>query len=495
MCGIYGIYSPNKYQSNDIIKILKTNKYRGLDNSGVYYNKEIQINNSIDKFILPKEIEGLILAHNLHSIVGNIPQPIKGEKGILITNCEIYNWENINKKFNFKTENDAQTMLKLIEKIGINNINQIFRELDGVWAFAYIENDKIYLSRDILGVKPLSYLHNDKEFKFSSEKKLLDKNSQELNPRETLIFDMITNSINTLKKEIEKPFSEIKDDYKIIQNKTQELLIKSIKKRVPKNQKVGLLFSGGIDSTYIALALKELKVNFTCYTAKVKGGNIEEASDYIYAKEIAKKYNLKLKVINIETHQLKKVTKEVIELIEDTDYIKISVSLPFYLSCSAAKKDQVKVMFSGLGSEEIFAGYRRHKEAKNVNEECYQGLNILHQRDLYRDDVICMKNNQELRLPFLDRDLIKYCLEIPVKYKLDLEKNRSKIILRDISKIQFNLDDKYSERQKKAAQYGSKFDKGLLRLAKDENKGKQKMLNDLAQEIKNFKGIIRYDRE
>ena len=94
--------------------------------------------------------------------------------------------------------------------------------------------------------------------------------------------------------------------------------------------------------------------------------------------------------------------------------------------------------------------------------------------------VICsvMANNIELRVPFLDRDLIRYCLNIPVKYKISSDKVRSKIVLRDVSR-DLGLDEKYAERQKKAAQYGSKFDKGIHRLAKDKNLSKQDYLNSL----------------
>jgi len=166
------------------------------------------------------------------------------------------------------------------------------------------------------------------------------------------------------------------------------------------------------------------------------------------------------------------------QIIEDTDYIKTSVALPFLASVEEAKKDNINILFSGLGSEEIFAGYRRHKKAQNVNKECLEGLKILFQRDLYRDDCITMSKTIEMRLPFLDKELIEYALNIPIKYKLNLNENRSKIILREIA-LDMGLDKKYSERQKKAAQYGSKFDKGLLRLAKDKGLSKLDLLKKI----------------
>jgi len=57
------------------------------------------------------------------------------------------------------------------------------------------------------------------------------------------------------------------------------------------------------------------------------------------------------------------------------------------------KKDKCDIVLSGLGSEEIFAGYQRHKEALNINKECLHGLRMMYERDLYRDDVVTMNNN------------------------------------------------------------------------------------------------------
>lgn len=228
--------------------------------------------------------------------------------------------------------------------------------------------------------------------------------------------------------------------------------------------------------------MKKHDIDFTCYTARLNGGNIQEASDLTYAKEIAKKYNLNLKVAEIETSKLEPVVKKIIDLIEDRDYIKVSVALPFYLACQKAKQDGVKVIFSGLGSEEIFAGYRRHKKVDDPNQECVEGLSILHIRDLYRDDVITMANNMELRVPFLDKELITYSLDVPAKHKISEDKIHSKLVLRDVA-LKLGLDKKYAMRQKKAAQYGSKFDKGIYRLSKDNNMTKQDYLNSL--DVKN----------
>jgi len=480
------------------LNVLKNLEHRGLDGNGVYFNGEVFLGEDLvdlkDKLSLIDDTDRLksseddfsrqniIFGHSLHAIVGFNLQPFEKNGNILICNCEIYNWMELKEKYNLDSKNDAQLILDLIELKGYENIKYIINEFGGPFAFAYYNksDNKIVLARDIIGEKPLFYFFDKekKQFAFCSEKKgIVDlKNICELNPREILTYDLTSNEINFEKNELNYTGKFFSKDYSILKKETLELLEKSIMKMVPFGQKLGLLFSGGIDSTFIAYILAKNNVDFTCYTAKLEGGNIEEAPDYIYAKEIAKKYGFKLKVSKVKIENLESEVREVIGLIEEREYIKVSVALPFLLSTKLAKKDGVKVILSGLGSEELFAGYRRHKQCEDPNLECYKGFLTLHYRDLYRDDVICMSQNQEIRLPFLDTNLINYALQIPVKYKLNLDTNRSKIILRDIAK-DIGLDEKYCERAKKAAQYGSKFDKGLLRLAKNSKLGKQEYLD------------------
>ena len=467
MCGIFGFINYEN-ATQKVIDAMNKISYRGQDSRGIYDYRNISYENNIK----PTSSK-IAIGHLLLSIVDFTPQPIKS-KGILIANCEIYNWQELASKYNLSVKSDSQLLLELLDKFGI----KILDELDGPYAFAYLKDDKLTLARDILGVKPLFINQAKDKLCFASEKKVLPKESIELNPRTILTYNLKTKELQTQQRKFYELTKENTQHYPQTKKDVEELLIKAIKKRIPKNQKVGVLFSGGIDSTIIAYLLKKYNIDFTCYTAKVNGGNIKEASDLIYAKEIAQKYNFNLKIAQTTTQELEPIIQKVIELIEDRDYIKVSVALPFYLASQQAKKDKVKVIFSGLGSEEIFAGYRRHKKAKDANKECLEGLKILHTRDLYRDDVITMANNIEMRCPFLDKNLINYSLQIPVKYKISKDKIRSKIILRDVSK-DLGLNEKYAERQKKAAQYGSKFDKGILRLAKDNNLSKQDYLNSL----------------
>ena len=116
-----------------------------------------------------------------------------------------------------------------------------------------------------------------------------------------------------------------------------------------------------------------------------------------------------------------------------------------------------------MGSEEIFAGYERHELAENVTEECWNGLANMWERDFVRDYTLGKHFNAELMTPFLDKDLIVEAMKFPPKDKLD--DDQKKIILRKIAEEE-GLPDEFAWRKKKAAQYGSKFDRILAKIAK-----------------------------
>lgn len=463
MCGIIGFFN-FKNAENMTKNGLELIKYRGQDGFG--------FQGSADCYT----------GHCLHAIVSKVKQPLFDKEFVFSTNCEIYNWKKLSKS----DRNDAETLFNLLKNS--KDIDETLKLVEGVYAFSLWNKKEnlLILARDIIGVKPLWYYYDavTGEFAYSSERKALLKQGLErayifeLNPRKILVYDIKTKEL----KEIERDFfsvnvSKEKDETIIL--KTQDLILEAIKKRIPENKKIGLLFSGGIDSTFIALTLKKLNVPFTCYTAALTEPGLTEASDLEWSKKVAKELDLDLKILTVSLQEVPEYLKTILPLIEDNNVVKAGVALPFFLCSKEAKKDGVKVLFSGLGSEEIFAGYERHKKSLDINEECLSGLLKIYERDLYRDDCITMYHTIELRLPFLDKKLAEYALTIPEHLKLNSE--NSKLILRMIAKKQ-GLNLEFSDRKKKAAQYGSNFDKALEKLSKKEKKNKSSYLKQFYNE-------------
>ena len=472
MCGIIGMFN---YENalGYVLNGLKAIENRGKDGFGVFFDSNIVYDKTLDglkESVSKYSIKNVknALGHNLHSVVNYVFQPIvsKDKKSALAINGEIYNWKELNKKYSFNAKNDSELVFFLLQKKGINAIAEILDELDGVFAFAYLHNNFVVVARDIIGVKPMWFSLN-KGFAFSSEKKALLRHNvevDELNPRIILKYNIKEDKAELINRKFFDIFPEHKESYDAIVKNITQLGIKAIKKRIPDND-FGILFSGGIDSSFIAFVCKSLGLKFKCYTAALDSEN--EAEDLKYAKKAAKALNLELKYKLLALDDVESYLKKVVPLIEDTNVVKVEVALTFFVACELAKKDNIKVIFSGLGSEEIFAGYERHKKSYNINEECLSGLRKMYERDLYRDDVVAMNNNIELRLPFLDKELVDYALKIPGKYKIMENNGRiyGKMPLRDSAKA-MGIKKWIAERPKKAAQYGSKFDKAIIKLAK-----------------------------
>jgi len=384
-----------------------------------------------------------IIAHNLHAIVNKIPQPLKNS---FVANCEIYNWKTLG-----KAKNDADALLNALK-------NGKLGEADGDFAIAFHEKGKTMLARDVFGVKPIFYLHTKKGFFFSSENKVLNHNGKEVKPGTIVTFDG--------KKISEKEYYKLRlpKETKLSREKIQErlasLLDDAFSKRIKGLNKVGILFSGGIDSTLLAFLCQKNKIPFILYVA---GG--KESKDVVEAKRVAKYFGWKLRIANIDEKNVAKLLPTVVKTIESNNYVKVSVAIPLFAASALAKKDKQRVILSGIGSEELFAGYERHGNAgvKGINKECLNGLQLIHERDLFRDDVITMHHHIELRVPFLDRYLAEFALSIPSKYKI--VGDQKKVILREAALL-LGLPEQFVWRKKLAAQYGSRSDKILQKLAK-----------------------------
>src|SRR3989338_9236164 len=236
----------------------------------------------------------------------------------------------------------------------------------------------------------------------------------------------------------------------------------AVKKRAAA--KAGVLFSGGVDSSLIAFILKKLNCSFTCYTV-----GIENSDDILWGQKVAKEYrfNFKYKIFSLD--ELEKIVKETIKILNDADIIKVSVGSVLYAAGRLALSDGNSVLFGGLGSEELFAGYQRHEEALKGNDfealhkECWNGLRNMWSRDLTRDFAIAKHLGLDLRTPFLDKELIKAAMNIHPMLKLD-SKNK-KVILREAAEF-IGLNKEFAWRKKQAAQYGSNFVNGIEKLAK-----------------------------
>ncbi|TGC08728.1 diphthine--ammonia ligase [Methanolobus halotolerans] len=477
MCGITGFFN-NDNAFELTLRSIGTMKDRGLDCIGICGQDWFEFAKETSRLNIPKDsYMNNILGHCLHSMVDFVRQPIT-IVGKLSANCEIYNWRELGEKYGLTAINDAEMLINLIElKLQENNdvsedsilqtIDDLLAEIIGVYAFAYWRGDKVYVARDIIGIKPLWYTTSE-GFAFASEKKALAGNGfadiKELNPREMLVYGLQDNSLQRFNREFFSIVPENTSSFDVIKNDFMELLENAISIRIP-DEKFGILFSGGLDSTVIAYLCKKLGkepgIDFTCYTAGLD--DVQLPPDIEHAQMLAEELGLDIKIKKVTLEEVEEYLKAVVPLVEDTNVPKAGVALTMYVACVAARMDGIRVMFSGSGADELLAGYDRHKRSTDINRDCYADILKIYEKNTYRDDVVAMNNNIELRVPYLDKRFVDYCLKIPPKYKISAEQN--KLILRETA-MSLGLPEKVALRKKQAAQYGSRFDKAIGKLTK-----------------------------
>jgi diphthine-ammonia ligase len=458
MCGIIGIFG--RQDAREAMHIgLKILQQRGRDGFGLANENNVWVGDSLDDF--PQWQSVNLLGHCLHAIVGHVQQPLS-RYGQLVANCEIFNWKELTNQVPDQPKNDADLLLMLLDETEEQHFEKILNLLRGDYAFTYWRDDHVWIARDLVGVKPVWYALENHALGFASERKALFamgfNSPHELNPRQILRY----NIGNRTAKFLPRKFYSITPTHKtsIAQqvNDILSLLERSVDIRIPMVP-YGLLFSGGIDSVVLAAILKKHSQDFPCYIAATDA----KAPDIEWGRKAARELDLDLQVVEVSIEETEKALPQLVPLLEEATVMKVGVALPFFFSCKRASTDGLKVLFSGMGADELFAGYHRQTMSEAVNEDCLSAIRGNYERNAYRDDVVSMNLGIELRVPYLDPEVVSYALRIPPKHKI--YQGHMKFILRKAAE-KLGVSSELAYRPKKAAQYGSWFDRRLKRLAK-----------------------------
>lgn len=485
MSAIAGIQSENI--SNDILRMLEKLKHRGIHGSGVYSGGKIS-NGDLDKL----EIwDGTFaLGHNLLSVEGKEGlQPLGRGKFSLVCNGEIYNFRELKEEFHLHTsESSSEVILDLIRKFYTGSLkealNETIKYLDGDYAFAVYDGIDLAVIRDPVGIKPVYYGIDENMQAFASERKALwdigIQDARTLPPGYMLHnwepveldenFKTIGDSFNIKFKQVLKD----KPDVKTYLKKQLEIkLIESVKKRLRDLSRVGIMFSGGIDSTILAYLSREMGTETTLYCV-----GHENSPDFKFAQKTARDMDLPIRLRKVIMDDVRNYLSPVLNAVEEFNLMKLGVGMPLYMAAEMAHEDGIKVMLSGQGADELFAGYHRYlkfyqEQGEDTQENLNKDIDNLYQVNLQRDDAVTMANGVEQRVPYLDRDVINISRNIPMKYKINGEEdNLRKCILREVAR-DLGVPEETVKRPKKAAQYGSGIDKMLRRILKEEDVIKQ----------------------
>ncbi len=292
----------------------------------------------------------------------------------------------------------------------------------------------------------------------------------------------------------DKHIDGLVNNHKIVPTKKNTYL--SLKRKISEKTEgvnFGVLLSGGVDSSIIAKICKDLGKDFRCFCVGIKG-----SKDIFYAQKVSDYFNLDLVVKEYSLDEVELLLKEVIDVlptpsIEEDNYIEYIVKLTVSaVNLGSMRLGSEKLFLSGIGAEELFAGYERHSKAvsgggtwrgikiENLKHESIMGLKRMYNLVFERDKLISSYISKSLLAPYLADDVIIQAMSMRNSQKIDSLSNKK--ILRNIA-LDLGIPKEFSNRKKKGAQYGSGFDKAILKLAKKKGfKLKKRYIESLLSE-------------
>ena len=494
MCGICGQlrFDRRKVSSETLNKMMSKLARRGPDSNGQWINGKIGFGHQRLSVI------------DLSSL-GSQPMIDDKLKLSLVFNGTIYNYKSLrdqltSKGYTFFSQSDTEVILKAYHFWGENCV----KYLDGMFAFAIWDSSshQLFVARDRMGIKPLYFNTTSEAFTFASNSQALltqslDKTINPIALQQQLSMHGVVPAPNTIINGIQKlkpgtyvtidserniqentywrpnakrPVGNVSDEEYI--ERTHELLTAAVTKRMNASDvPIGVLLSGGLDSSLIVALLKEAgHERIRTFSIGFEDIDDEAGSEFEYSDQIVSRFDTEHKKYKVSNQEvLPRLSEAVMNMAEP---MVGQDAVAFYLLSEQVSK-HTKVVLSGQGADEAFAGYfwyprmanedgdeierfskhyvdRPHEEYLQTVAKRYRGENHtrswlnkefskpgadsfidkVFRTDMTRlivDDPVKRVDNMtmawglEARVPFMDTELVEWALSIPPSLKMKEE--------------------------------------------------------------------------
>ena len=435
MCGIVSIFNIQEQTPELRQKALRMSqkiRHRGPDWSGIYTGGSA------------------ILCHERLSIVdpesGKQPLFSPDKKQVLAVNGEIYNHQDIRRryagKYQFQTGSDCEVILALYRDKGID----FLEDLSGIFAFALYdaERDEFLIARDPIGVIPL-YIGYDDDGKVyvASELKALEGQCDRYEP--FLPGHYYWSREPGMKRYYKRDwfsYDAVKDNAASVAD-IHDALEAAVKRQLMSDVPYGVLLSGGLDSSVISAIAEKFSERRIEDNDKERAWwprlhsfavGLKGAPDLAKAKLVADYIGTVHHEINYTIQEGLDAIRDVIYFIETYDVTTVRASTPMYLLARVIKSMGIKMVLSGEGADEIFGGYLYFHKApspKAFHEETVRKLSKLYMYDCLRANKSLSAWGVEGRVPFLDKEFLDVAMRTNPEAKMCPGKTIEKRIVRE----------------------------------------------------------------
>lgn len=443
--------------------MLKELNHRGRDAHGVATRRSATTAGTVETLDISNCNSTVALGHNLSRILPwDQSQPVQAKDFTLVFEGRLFPY------------NEVPEPTQIIQKLGSNpmrNANQIVASLEGSYVFAILTSNNIIVGRDLFGTTPLYYGENEVICAVASERKALWKTQiRDVKPFPPGHLALMKKRGFTFKqvKALRRPPKKnlpIETAVKAL----RLLILEAIRKRTSDLEEVAIAFSGGVDSSIIAVLSESIGLKVQLIYV-----GLEDQPEIGFAEEAAQKLGLPLHLQTFTTNYLEETLDKVMWLIEEPNSVKTSIAVPFFWTAEVASKLGFPVLFAGQGADELFGGYQRYITkyleggVEAVEDVMFHDVKNSYQANFQRDNQVCSYHGVELRLPYVDRDIVDFSLRLPLRHKIaSTEDVLRKRVLREVAH-NLAIPAFIADKPKKAIQYTTGVIKILQQFAKKE---------------------------
>ena len=345
-------------------------------------------------------------------------QPIRADQGrAIVGNGEIYNSPEIRRslrgRYCFNTGSDTEVALHLYDVNGVELPNH----LDGMFAFVIADGEDVYAARDPVGIKPLYVAEDDGRLLFASELKAFPEGIRQARefPPGTWFhsrtgfhqYFALSDPASTL---------HASTDASTVALAVRTAIEDAVHKRLMSDVPVGAFLSGGLDSAIITAIARRHVSELHTFTV-----GFDESDDLEAARFVSRVLGTIHHEYVLDENEIVEKLPAILYHLESFDVDLVRSAIPCYFTARLAS-DHVKVVLTGEGADELFAGYAYYKDYANrattLQDELRRSVGVMHDVNLQRVDRMTMAHSVEGRVPFLDLSMIDLASRIPPELKL-----------------------------------------------------------------------------
>ncbi|MEA2421496.1 MAG: hypothetical protein QOF55_595, partial [Thermoleophilaceae bacterium] len=332
-----------------------------------------------------------------------------------------------------QTESDNEVALHLVDRCGPDSLDR----LNGMFAFVLAGSGGRFLAaRDPVGIKPLYWARRGGSVRFASEMAAFDEDwrpdvevfppGHYWTPQRGLVQFAAAVPPDGWTADAD-PGSP--DE---VRRRTRDVLVDSVERQMMGDVPVGVFLSGGLDSSLVA-AIAQRYLAERGERLKTFAVGLCDSADLLAARAVAEYLGTEHHESVYTASEAVAAVPDVVRAIEAFDPSLVRSAVPNHMLARFTSR-HVKVVLTGEGADELFAGYEylcEFDDAESLQAELVRSVEGLHNLNLQRCDRVTMAFGLEARVPFLDREVIEHALRLPASWKLASNGRPEKWLLRE----------------------------------------------------------------